>query len=47
MTLMFACLLFIHEDKLQLGIAGIITCGATMTAFLYAWLTSPLEPQHH
>jgi len=28
-------------------VAGIITCGALMTFFLYSWLTSPLEPAHH
>jgi cytochrome c oxidase subunit 1 len=47
MTLMFACLLFIHEDKLQIGVTGIILCATTMTAFLYSWLTAPLEPAHH
>jgi cytochrome c oxidase subunit 1 len=47
MTLMFSCLLFIHEDKLQVGVAGIIICAAAMTTFLYLWLTSPLEPAHH
>ena len=26
MTLMFACLLLIHEDKLQLAIVGVIVC---------------------
>jgi len=47
MTLMFGSLLFIHEDKLKLSISLIIVCAAAMTGFLYAWLTSPLEPDHH
>jgi len=46
MTLMFASLLFIHESKLPVGVVSIMICAATMTAFLYAWLTSPLEPEH-
>ena len=47
MTLMFACLLLIHEGKLALAVGGIIVCATLMTSFLYAWLTSPLEPHHH
>ena len=47
MTLMFASLLLIHEGKLKLAVTGVILCAAAMTAFLYAWLTSPLEPHHH
>jgi hypothetical protein len=46
MTLMFASLMFIHEGKLQIGVVSIMLCAAAMTAFLYAWLTSPLEPEH-
>ncbi len=46
MCLMFASLMFIHEGKLQVGVVCIMICAATMTAFLYAWLTSPLEPEH-
>jgi hypothetical protein len=47
MTLMFAGLLFIHEGKTQLATISIIVCAGAMTAFLYSWLTSPLEPHHH
>jgi len=47
MTLMFACLLLIHKDKLVLAVGGIIVCATLMTSFLYGWLTSPLEPHHH
>jgi cytochrome c oxidase subunit I len=47
MTLMFASLLLIHKDKVPLAIGGIIVCATAMTSFLYAWLTSPLEPAHH
>jgi cytochrome c oxidase subunit 1 len=46
MCLMFASLLFIHEGKLPIGVVSIMLCAAAMTAFLYAWLTSPLEPVH-
>ena len=47
MTLMFGSLLLIHKDKLQLAVGGIIIFALAMTTFLYAWLTSPLEPHHH
>jgi hypothetical protein len=46
MVLMFASLLLIHKDKTQMAIAGVIVFAATMVAFLYGWLTSPLEPEH-
>jgi hypothetical protein len=46
MTLMFASLLFIHKDKTQLAIIGILLNAGAMTTFLYAWLTAPLEPEH-
>jgi hypothetical protein len=44
MTLMFASLIFIHEDRLQLAITSVIVCAFLMTSWLYLWLTSPLEP---
>jgi cytochrome c oxidase subunit 1 len=47
MTLMFGSLLLIHKDKTSLAITGIILFASAMTASLYAWLTSPLEPHHH
>src|SRR5437763_8149037 len=47
MTLMFASLLLIHEDKLVLSVSLILVFAASMTGMLYAWLTSPLEPHHH
>jgi hypothetical protein len=47
MTLMFASLLLIHKDKTQLAVVSIIVFAAAMTASLYLWLTSPLEPEHH
>jgi len=47
MTLMFGSLLLIHEDKLHLSIALVISFAFLMTVSLYAWLTSPLEPAHH
>jgi CHASE2 domain-containing sensor protein len=47
MVLMFAILLLIHKDKTQLAITGVIVFAVCMTSFLYGWLTSPLEPEHH
>ncbi|HVX41268.1 MAG TPA: cytochrome c oxidase subunit I [Gemmatimonadaceae bacterium] len=47
LTLMFGSLLLIHKDKTELAIIGVLAFGAAMTAALYAWLTSPLEPHHH
>jgi hypothetical protein len=46
MTLMFASLIAIHKDKVQLAIALVIVFAAAMTASLYAWLTTPLEDEH-
>src|SRR4051812_14256866 len=46
MTLMFASLLLIHEGKMMLSIALIITFAAAMTASLYSWLLTPLEDHH-
>jgi cytochrome c oxidase subunit 1 len=46
MTLMFGSLLLIHKDKTPLAVTGIIIFAAAMTASLYMWLTSPLEPEH-
>jgi hypothetical protein len=40
-------MLLIHKDKTQLAILGIVACAGAMTAFLYSWLLSPLEPEHH
>jgi heme/copper-type cytochrome/quinol oxidase subunit 1 len=47
MTFMFASLLLIHEGKTSLAVPLIIVNALLMTGFLYAWLTSPLEPEHH
>jgi cytochrome c oxidase subunit I len=47
LNLMFASMLLIHKDKTQLAIVGIVACAGAMTAFLYSWLLSPLEPEHH
>jgi hypothetical protein len=47
MTLMFASLLLIHENKMHLSITLVIAFAAAMTFMLYGWLTSPLEPEHH
>jgi hypothetical protein len=47
MTLMFASLMLIHEDKLHLSVALVVGFAVLMTVSLYAWLTSPLEPAHH
>ncbi|MDB4907634.1 MAG: cytochrome oxidase [Gemmatimonadetes bacterium] len=47
MVTMFSGMLLIHKDKLGLALAVIITSAMLMTGFLYAWLLSPLEPEHH
>jgi hypothetical protein len=47
MTLMFGSLMFIHEGKTALGVGLVSAFAFAMTAMLYAWLTSPLEPHHH
>jgi hypothetical protein len=46
MTLMFASLIAIHKDKVQLAIALVITFAGAMTASLYGWLLTPLEDEH-
>ena len=43
---LFASLLLIHKDKVAASVVLVITFGAAMTGMLYAWLTSPLEPEH-
>ena len=47
MMLMFASLMLIHEGKTTLSIALVCVFAVAMTATLYSWLTSPLEPHHH
>jgi len=46
MTLMFASLIAIHKDKLQLAVALVIVFSAALTASLYGWLLTPLEDEH-
>jgi cytochrome c oxidase subunit I len=46
MTLMFSCLIAIHEGHARLATIGIVGCAAVMTTVLYMWLLSPLEPEH-
>jgi len=44
---MLSGLIFIHKDDKTVA-AALIALGATMiVGFLYAWVTSPLEPEHH
>ena len=44
---MLSGLIFIHKDDKTVA-AALIALGATMiVGFLYAWVTSPLEPDHH
>jgi cytochrome c oxidase subunit 1 len=47
LTLMFASLLLIHKNMMALAMGGVVVFALAMTSFLYAWLTSPLEPEHH
>ena len=46
MTLMFASLIAIHKDKMQLAVALVIVFAGAMTASLYGWLLTPLEDEH-
>jgi len=46
MTLMFASLIAIHKDKLQLAVALLIIFAGALTASLYGWLLTPLEDEH-
>ena len=46
MTLMFASLIAIHKDKLQLAVVLVIVFAGALTASLYAWLLTPLEDEH-
>src|SRR3954462_15979088 len=46
MTLMFASLIAIHKDKVQLAVALVIVFAGALTASLYAWLLTPLEDEH-
>ena len=46
MTLMFASLIAIHKDKLQLAVALVIVFASALTASLYGWLLTPLEDEH-
>jgi cytochrome c oxidase subunit 1 len=46
MTLMFASLLLIHENKTMLSVALVIAFAAAMTSMLYSWLLTPLEDHH-
>jgi hypothetical protein len=43
---MFASLIAIHKDKLQLAVALVIVFSAALTASLYGWLLTPLEDEH-
>ena len=46
MTLMFASLIAIHKDKMQLAIVLVIVFAVGVTASLYSWLLTPLEDEH-
>jgi cytochrome c oxidase subunit I len=46
-VVMLSGLIFIHKEDKAVA-AALIALGATMiVGFLYAWVTSPLEPDHH
>jgi cytochrome c oxidase subunit I len=46
MITMFSGLLFIHENKMSLAIAVIMTGALIMVVSLYGWLLTPLEDAH-
>jgi hypothetical protein len=46
MTLMFASLIAIHKDKVQLAVALVVVFASALTASLYGWLLTPLEDEH-
>src|SRR6266550_896666 len=46
MTLMFASLIAIHKDRVQLAVVLVIVFATALTASLYAWLLTPLEDEH-
>src|SRR5438067_7641059 len=46
MTLMFASLIAIHKDRMQLAVVLVIVFATALTASLYGWLLTPLEDEH-
>ena len=46
MTLMFASLIAIHKDRVQLAVVLVIVFATALTASLYGWLLTPLEDEH-
>jgi cytochrome c oxidase subunit 1 len=46
MTLMFASLIAIHKDKMQLAVVLVVVFATALTASLYGWLLTPLEDEH-
>ncbi|HKO17003.1 MAG TPA: cytochrome c oxidase subunit I [Gemmatimonadaceae bacterium] len=46
MTLMFASLMLIHENKMKLAITLVIVFALAMVMSLYGWLLTPLEDEH-
>ena len=43
---MLSGLLFIHRESKAISFTLIATGASMLVGFLYAWLTSPLEPAH-
>ena len=46
MTIMFSGLLFIHNGKMPVALATMITGAIIMVMALYAWALTPLEDAH-
>ena len=44
---MFSGLLFIHRDSKAIAFTLMFGGATILVGFLYAWLLSPLEPDHH
>ena len=44
---MFSGLLFIHRPSKAIALTLILSGAAILVGTLYAWLLTPLEPEHH
>ncbi len=45
--IMFSGLIFVHLENKTMAYTLMFGGAAILVGFLYAWLTSPLEPEHH
>ena len=45
--IMFSGLLFIHRPSKAIALTLMLSGAAILVGTLYAWLLTPLEPEHH